>query len=142
MADKLIQLNDGASNNLYPTIAVGQTQVVTDYVIEQGTSGIWTYRKWASGIAECWLTAGYTNSSALSLTSTGALYVSQSMTLNYPTGLFATFPNVTADAQRASTWIVVTAATKANYLDYQVVRTVGTDTSAVAFSVQCKGRWK
>ena len=27
-----------------------------DYVVEQGTSGIWTYRKWNSGIAECWLT--------------------------------------------------------------------------------------
>ena len=26
-----------------------------DTVIAQGTSGIWTYRKWASGIAECWL---------------------------------------------------------------------------------------
>lgn len=25
-----------------------------DYVIEQGTSNGWTYRKWASGIAECW----------------------------------------------------------------------------------------
>ena len=27
-----------------------------DYIVEQGTSanGIWTYRKWASGIAECW----------------------------------------------------------------------------------------
>lgn len=25
-----------------------------DYVIEQGTSGNWTYRKWNSGIAECW----------------------------------------------------------------------------------------
>lgn len=25
-----------------------------DYVVEQGTSGIWTYRKWSSGVAECW----------------------------------------------------------------------------------------
>ncbi len=25
-----------------------------DYVLEQGTSGIWTYRKWASGICEYW----------------------------------------------------------------------------------------
>lgn len=25
-----------------------------DYIIEQGTSGIWTYRKWNSGVAECW----------------------------------------------------------------------------------------
>ena len=35
-----------------------------DYIIEQGTSGIWTYRKWNSGIAECW----------------GKFYVSQSCT--------------------------------------------------------------
>ena len=25
-----------------------------DYVVEQGVSGIWTYRKWNSGLAECW----------------------------------------------------------------------------------------
>lgn len=25
-----------------------------DYIVEQSTSGIWTYRKWNSGIAECW----------------------------------------------------------------------------------------
>lgn len=28
-----------------------------DYVEEQGTSGIWMYRKWGSGIAECWTTS-------------------------------------------------------------------------------------
>ena len=28
--------------------------VESDFVISQGTSGIWTYRKWKSGIAECW----------------------------------------------------------------------------------------
>lgn len=25
-----------------------------DYIVEHGTSGIWTYRKWNSGDAECW----------------------------------------------------------------------------------------
>lgn len=29
-------------------------EALADYIVEQGTSGIWTYRKWASGIAECW----------------------------------------------------------------------------------------
>ncbi len=29
----------------------------TDYVVSQGTQGIWTYRRWASGIAECWIEA-------------------------------------------------------------------------------------
>lgn len=28
-----------------------------DWIVEQGTSGIWTYRKWNSGIAECWTSA-------------------------------------------------------------------------------------
>lgn len=27
---------------------------VSDFVTSQGTSGIWQYRKWKSGIAECW----------------------------------------------------------------------------------------
>lgn len=26
----------------------------TDYITEQGTTGVWTWRKWASGIAELW----------------------------------------------------------------------------------------
>lgn len=30
------------------------TNYIKDYVVEQGESGIWTYRKWNSGIAECW----------------------------------------------------------------------------------------
>ena len=37
-------------------IRVGRsgTLSVADCVVEQGTSGSWTYRKWNSGIAECW----------------------------------------------------------------------------------------
>ena len=30
------------------------TAPVADYVVAQGTSGNWRYRKWNSGIAECW----------------------------------------------------------------------------------------
>ena len=30
------------------------TDETADYVVEQGTSGDWIYRKWNSGIAECW----------------------------------------------------------------------------------------
>lgn len=26
----------------------------TDYVVAQGIQGAWTYRRWASGIGECW----------------------------------------------------------------------------------------
>lgn len=30
------------------------TAPVADYIVEQGTSGIWTYRKWNSGLGEYW----------------------------------------------------------------------------------------
>lgn len=35
--------------------------LIADYVVETGTDGIWTYRKWASGIAECWGGGSLTN---------------------------------------------------------------------------------
>ena len=33
---------------------------ITDFPVEQGTSGIWTYRKWNSGTLECWSCAIHT----------------------------------------------------------------------------------
>lgn len=38
-----------------------------DYIVAIGTSGVWTYRKWASGQAECWCTTmiSYANDSVL-----------------------------------------------------------------------------
>lgn len=28
--------------------------LIADYVVEQGTTGVWIYQKWNSGWAECW----------------------------------------------------------------------------------------
>jgi hypothetical protein len=41
-----------------------------DYVVEQGTSGIWVYRKWSGGLAELWcsLDATYQNGNVLAST--------------------------------------------------------------------------
>lgn len=48
MADKRIR------DLLFP--AFHKLGLISDYVVEQGESGIWTYRKWNSGVAECWTT--------------------------------------------------------------------------------------
>ena len=45
------------------------TADMTDFVVEQGTSGIWSYRKWNNGNMECW--CAYTNSIAVSTASAG-----------------------------------------------------------------------
>ena len=34
-------------------------QYVKDFLVDSGTFGIWTYRKWESGIAECFGTASF-----------------------------------------------------------------------------------
>ena len=44
-----VPIND---NDAVPKIYVDGRSI--DYIVEQGTSGIWGYRKWNSGVAECW----------------------------------------------------------------------------------------
>ena len=68
----------------YETIMGGKT----DYIVEQGTSGIWTYRKWNSGVAECW---GYKLTSG-TFSAWGSGYSHDVPAENFPTGLFAATP--------------------------------------------------
>lgn len=51
-----------------------------DYIIEQGTTGAWTWRKWASGVAEMWAVFG-TDSLAMTTQTWGALYTASWMGL-------------------------------------------------------------
>ena len=56
----------------------------SDRVIDHGTSGMWTWRKWASGVLECWGT--YTASIAVDISSPAyGGYRSDNITVtNYP----------------------------------------------------------
>lgn len=54
-----------------------------DYVVSQGTSGSWTYRKWKSGLAECWCKHAVSNYSTAN--AWGTLYDGAAVTLpSYP----------------------------------------------------------
>ena len=71
----------------------GWLDKIADYIVEQGTSGIWTYRKWNSGIAECW---GYTSSTLSFTTASGGTYQTpQQPGIAYPSNLFIEEPLVT-----------------------------------------------
>ena len=75
---------DTNSSVAYTVLDTGNlTNTVKDYVVETGTSGIWTYRKWNSGIAECW--GIYTMASSCTL-AWGSLYYSNKTCsrINYP----------------------------------------------------------
>lgn len=59
---------------------IGGSGKNVDYVTEQGTTGKWTWRKWASGIAEMWATFG-TDKLAMETQTWGALYTASWMGL-------------------------------------------------------------
>lgn len=63
-----------------------------DFIVEQGTSGIWTYRKWNSGIAECWGTKTATGTFA----AWGNGYSKDVAGENYPSSLFTAAPKLIA----------------------------------------------
>lgn len=72
---------------------------IVDYVVSQGTTTtapIWTWRKWKSGLAECW---GRFDCSGLILDtlSAGTYYnaTTGKKTFNYPSGLFTSVASVT-----------------------------------------------
>ena len=73
------------ASNFNTNFSSSLNATIKDYVVEQGTStdGMWTYRKWNSGIAECW--GIYTMASSCTLT-WGSLYYSNKTTprINYP----------------------------------------------------------
>lgn len=72
---------------------------LADYVIKRGTSGSWTYMKWASGTAMCYGTiTGWVSKWA----GWGSLYYGTMQYFNYPSGLFAAEPTLTAQAKMGS----------------------------------------
>jgi hypothetical protein len=67
-----------------------------DLVVEQGTSGIWEYRKWYSGKVECWgrWAVGVTIDIPW-----GALYYAQLDAYPFPSGLFKSAPTCQITAE-------------------------------------------
>lgn len=58
-----------------------------DYIVDQGTNGIWTYCKYASGRAKCW---GHTAQASIACTTAyGNAYYATKKTQTFPSGLFS-----------------------------------------------------
>lgn len=114
--------------------------LIADYVVEQGTSGIWTYEKWNSGIAECWCTSNPTSSAS---GTEGGLYF-QSVYVDFPSGLFVSAPSVTPTVH--GNWIggawTGNGLTKDKWHGYRWTSTSQTNTSALRIELIAKGRWK
>ena len=76
-----VYMNGGTITACTPASII--SGVCADYVVEIGKSGIWTYRKWNSGIAECW---GIYSASGVNLTANhySGFYYSASISVSLP----------------------------------------------------------
>ena len=114
-----------------------------DYVLEQGTSGIWTYRKWASGVAECW---GEVTVRASITDVIGAMYMKVTDYFSWPNALFSAAPKfVHATPITTAPLLPIIRGgdtTKNQFRMYLLYPSIYEDTINWVIGVEAKGRWK
>lgn len=114
-----------------------------DYIVEEGTSGIWTYRKWASGIAEAW---GETGMKTVDITSQqGGIYLTNEITETYQSDIFQTIKtvNVNKSSYNSNSGVFGTAWNTENHtIRYSIFRGNSGGSNQVSVSIYIKGLWK
>ena len=113
---------------------------MADFVVEQGSSGIWDYRKWNSGYAECWGNVSVTPTTA---------NATNTITVNLP----FTFANTSykADITPAKTGLYVSAHGDCNangdlsHTTSSFVMSYKYNSGSIystSFNITVKGKWK
>lgn len=136
------------TSNLYfdPNYSLGGTwsseEIVDDEIVEQGTNSIWTYRKWKSGIAECWGRRDITIS--LNNNYGGAYYGTDAV--GFPTNLFNAEPTVSVSRQgRQGTGLVHISpySVSSTQIQYFITNTNGRyDSAPIGIAINARGLWK
>lgn len=114
-----------------------------DHVVEEGISGIWTYRKWANGIAECWgvHSANYTISNTY-----GNLFYDMLGNVALPSGLFVVSPVVLATRREGGGGITglvsVSLSANTSYISGYVFDGKSNSTMSVNIAFHAIGRYK
>ena len=136
-------LNVSSDNVNCSSITIGGNPVA-DYIVETGTSGIWTYQKWASGKAECWgqkKITGYAMTKA-----TYNHYYGSAITESYPFA-FKTIIYKSSEASDSKTSVVgVQRGTGADASLTQIGNTypisLASQTVDITLNHYVKGTWK
>lgn len=119
--------------------------IVADFVTEQGTSGIWEYRKWHSGKVECW---GKWLIGVLLTNQWGSLYCSRVDAYPFPSGLFTSAPNcqVTLECRDTTEWAWLSMAgeTTKDYAPAVLLCSAVRVATATGYNIfyYAVGRWK
>ena len=139
----IINSTDMSAECVYAEQLLINNQDVTDYIIETGISvGKWYYRKWASGIYECWKSVNYAYTSNY-LTASGSLYYYTTAGQSYPV-MFAEAPCLTLTIRGSgSTFAVRVKSSNSNAYqtgDFQVYAASKTDDSGGYINMYAIGK--
>ena len=120
-----------------PTATCG----LADFIVEQGTSGIWTYRKWNSGIAECW--GEYDKSvTGVSMTAPFSGYNFDLGTIPFPTGLFNVKPVCTVSGRKNGNYTCVSYSNPSSTGISVEFQSSVSGTATCEAHIHAKGTWK
>lgn len=113
-----------------------------DTIVEEKTSGIWTYRKYASGIAECW---GQETVTVDITTDFGGWFRANITPTDYPFE-FAALPTAHLDATSTNNRIFVLAKygepSVTNIGTFAVMRPTSSSGAGIRAYYRAVGRWK
>lgn len=127
----------GISNDLGGGSGAGQTE---DYIIEEGASGDWTYRKWNSGVAECWRTITDDRPST-AFSATGSVYYRNVTGINFPTSFFNARPKVVVNADFGN--VGSASATGISATGFTITELSAVSTArAVTLDIYAVGTWR
>ena len=136
-----VYMNGGTITSCTPASII--SGVCADYVVEIGKSGIWTYRKWNSGIAECW---GIYSASGVNLTAShySGFYYSASISVSLPF-TFAAAPVGTYSGGCTDyiTFVTPTGQPTTTQARFWIAcLDAGANNCSVSAGMMIRGRWK
>lgn len=120
---------------------LGREGTLSDWVVAEGTSGIWRWRKWASGDAECYMRVSQTFSTTIPW---GPLYYDGSKPGGWALPFtFDAKPNVSVTLLNGSVFAFKNDDdTTTNVGTLWVISAISYNSLAVSIEVKVDGRWK
>lgn len=115
--------------------------LIADYVVEQGNDGIWTYRKWDSGMVECWAHTSFSTNITVAV---GNIYYNPRFTTVYfPNNLFIAAPTVFINTTTTGAqWAQANNVTMTYFRPTLFYASKYSNTINWYFDFYAKGRWK
>ena len=136
----LIETSEKIKTEIENELTQVDEKLSVDYIVEEGTSGNWSYRKWNSGIAECWGKHNFTDTTSKAW---GSLYRFQNpIIINYPFE-FKEIPIETYGSNGGATIFLTThtSNSKTNSCAYNICYHSNT-TISIDINLYIVGKWK